>query len=307
MDTPHPIEVPTHQPEKTEHREHKKQPETFALVPLTFVRSAMFKPCKLIKSEERPKERRKIAAEIGPLGIDIDCDGPLLNQEHFLAWQAAIYLGRIHAGMDGTKFVVHSNELLRLMAKGYRDHDQRKLLWILLSDLQATRVYLKSHRSRYVGNLLDALAKDDKTGVISIRLNPDLANLLADETLENDVFRMASLGRDQIAMWLHNYFASWGKYRNVSVSDLHRMCGTNLDERRFRYRLKQALPKLKNCEGSYVTDIHLGNDDIVYVTKTTTKVRLLKPEDKEKSGGNRLNAQHDAARKAAAARAKVCH
>lgn len=279
-----------------------KQPES--LIPIAFVRSALFSVAKDGPTRIRKQDEDNLASEIGPLGIEISCEGPHLNQEHFMAWQAVIHLGRANDGMAGTKFIVPANEVLRLMGKGYRDHDQRKLLWRRLEDLQGTRIFLKTHRSRYVGNLLDAAAQDDETRLVGIRLNPDLEKLLADESLENDMLRMVSLGRDQIAIWLHNYYASWGTYRNVSVQELHRMCGTNLDLRRFRYRLKKAGEKLMGGVRPFITSFRIDND-MVYVNKTRTKVKLLKEEDKAKSSGARHNAQHDAVMRAHASKAVV--
>ncbi len=302
MDTP--------QPTSTAELPQARASETFtpfAQVPISFLRSELFSVAKTGLRRDRlgSKDTKKIAFESGPLGIDIACDGPHLNQEHLLAWQAVIYLGKLINGISGEKFVVPANFILQMMGKEYRDHDQRKALWKLLVDLQGTRVFLASHRSRYVGNLLDAVEKDEATKQVRIRLNPDLAILLDDETLDNDVMRMAGLGRNLLAMWLNNYFATWASYRNVTVQELHRMCGTNLDMRRFRYRLREAGETLEACERSYIKTFRVESD-MVYVEKKPTKVKLLKAEDKQKSKGGRFNAQNDAARRAAAARAKPC-
>ena len=285
-----------------------KFPETFTQVPIAFIRSELFSVAKTGKKRDSVARQdddatKVIAFERGSLGIDIQCQGPHLNQEHLLAWQSTIYLGRLINGLSGERFVVPAAEILRQMGRDYRDQDQRDSLWDLLSDLQGTRVFLTSHRSRYVGYLLNSVQKDEVTKMLSIRLNPDLAKLLDNETLDNDIMRMASLGRNLLAMWLHNYFASWSSYRNVSVQELHGLCGTNLDLRRFRYRVKEAGAKLEACKRSYITKFRVGDDDVVYVEKKPTKVKLLKPETLP--GVERSNAQTDAARKAAAARAVV--
>jgi len=309
MDTPQPSPASTELPQ-TPSSEKSKFPETFTQIPLSFLRSELFSVAKsgMRRDRKDTETTKRIEFERGPLGIDIECEGPHLNQEHLLAWQAVIYLGRLHNGLTGDTFIVPANEILRLMGKDYRDHVQRTSLRRLLEDLQGTRIFLKSHRSRYVGNLLDATGQDHETKLMAIRLNPDLAQLLDDETLDNDIMRMASLGRNLLAMWLHNYFASWSSYRNVTVQELHRLCGTNLDLRRFRYRLKEAgetLKACKACKRSYITNFRVGNDDVVYVEKKPTKVKLLKPDDKAKSKAGHLHTQHDAARKAAASRAVV--
>lgn len=276
-----------------------KSPE--ATIPISFVRSALFSVAR-----DGPRlERKPIAAEQGPLGIEITYSGPHLNQEHFKVWQSLVHLGKVKDMLNGDTFVTPANEILRGMGKDYRDHDQRILLWRLLEDLQQASVYLASRRSRYRGGLVMAVARDEVSGHIAIRLNPELSQLLTDETLENDMLRMVSLGKDQIAIWLHNYYASWGSYRNLGVKEIQRLCGTKLDLKRFRYRLKKALEKLKGGIRPFITDWRIDDNDVVFVTKVPTKVKLLSDEDREKSGLIKLKDKNDVARKAAEARSRV--
>ena len=276
-------------------------PTQRATVPITFVRCALFS---VAKSGDK-LDRKEIAAEVGPLGMQVVYSGPYLNQDHFKAWQAAVYLARRNDGMGGKEFVVSASEMLRAMGKQYRDHDQRNLLWRLMDDLQGTKLNIYSCRSRYVGSLIDAAAQDLKTGRIAVRLNPDLAQLLTDETIESDMMRMMEIGRDQIALWLNNYFASWGTYRNVTVQELHRLCGTNLDMRRFRYRLKKAGDKLLGGVRPFITDFWVDENDLVHVVKTKTPVKLLSDKDREALGLVASRKKSEAADKAASSRARV--
>ena len=249
-----------------------------ATVPMGMVRSALFSA-----SISGPMvERKEVSAERDLLGISITYSGPHLNQEHFKTWQAAIHLARLNDAMSGVVFTVSSSEMLRCMGKTYRDHKQRKILWDLLEDLRQASVSMSTNRSRYVGSLVFSIARDKITGQLCIRLNPELAQLLSNEVMENDMMRMMELGRDQLAIWLHNYYASHLSPRPVLVKELQRMCGTTLDLRRFRYRLKKCLGLLMGGIRPLITMFTIGADDLVRVEKTPTNVLLLSNEVMER-------------------------
>lgn len=245
-----------------------------ASIPMGMVRSELFSA-----SLSGPMvDRKDVSAERDLLGISIKYSGPHLNQEHFKAWQAAIHLARLNNAMSGVEFTVPASEMLRCMGKTYRDHNQRKVLWGLLEDLQKASVSMSTNRSRYIGSLVFSAAQDKITGQICIRLNPDLAQLLSNEVLENDMMRMMELGRDQLAIWLHNYYASHLTPRPMLVKELQRMCGTTLDLRRFRYRLKKCLTLLMGGIRPLITKFTIGADDLVRVEKTSTNVLFLSNE-----------------------------
>lgn len=282
-----------------------KRPEV--RIPISIVRSSLFS---VSESEDR-HVRKKIAAEKGVLGIDITYTGPSLNQDHFKIWQAIIHLAKLNGAMNGEPFVVPASEILRLTGKTYRDHQQRKNMWEMLVGLAEANVNLSTKRTHYVGSLIFSASKDKETGQVALRLNPELVSLLSDETLENDMLRVVHFGRDQIAIWMHNYLASWGSFRNVAIKELHTMCGTNLSLRHFRYRLKAVMEKLATPVAdealgieSFIESYYFKND-ILHVQKKKTKVRLLSHEARVESGLEREEKVSAAVQAARSRRAKV--
>jgi len=246
-------------------------------MPLAMVRGALFS---VAENGER-SVRRQVAVESGPLGIDVQYTGPHLNQEHFKAWQAVIHLAKEGGGLDGEQFVVPVTAVMRAMGQTYRDHDQRVRAWRLLEDLSQASVYLCSNRSRYTGALVFSVVHEEASGKMALRLNPDLAQLLSDEVLQNDMLRVLGLGRNQIAIWLHNYYASHKAPPAVSVKELQRLCGTKLDLPRFRQRLRTSLDRLKSGVRPLLTDWEIDANDMVRVKKIPTQVKLLPAHVKE--------------------------
>lgn len=177
--------------------------------------------------------------------------------------------------MAGEQFIIPVTDLMRAMGQTYRDHDQRKRAWRLLEDLSQASIRLTSHRSRYVGALVFSVLHEEATGRMAIRLNPDLAQLLSDEVLQNDMLRVLGFGRNQIAIWLHNYYASHKTPPALPVRELQRLCGTSLDLPRFRQRLRGALDRLKEGVRPLLVSWTIDDRDIVRVEKIPTQVKLL--------------------------------
>lgn len=267
-------------------------------MPLAMIRGDLFS----VAEKGEWSDRRQVAVENGPLGIDVQYSGPHLNQEHFKAWQAVIYLAKQEGGLSGEQFVVSATDVMRAMGQTYRDHDQRRRAWRLLEDLSQASVYLSSNRSRYRGTLVFSVLHEEASGKMALRLNPDLAQLLSDEVLQNDMLRVLGLGRNQIAIWLHNYYASHKTPPAISVKELQRLCGTKLDLPRFRQRLRAALDRLKSGVRPLLTHWEIDANDLVRVKKIPTQVKLLPAHVNEAKARKGVS---DKAAQAAARRAQV--
>lgn len=286
-------------------RSHTKKSNPAAIpviqvsMPLAMIRGDLFS----VAEKGERSDRRQVAVENGPLGIDVQYSGPHLNQEHFKAWQAVIYLAKQEGGLSGEQFVVSATDVMRAMGQTYRDHDQRRRAWRLLEDLSQASVYLSSNRSRYRGALVFSVLHEEASGKMALRLNPDLAQLLSNEVLQNDMLRVLGLGRNQIAIWLHNYYASHKTPPAISVKELQRLCGTKLDLPRFRQRLRTALDRLKSGVRPLLTHWEIDANDMVRVKKIPTQVKLLPAHVNEAKAAH--NGVSGKAAQAAARRAQV--
>lgn len=247
-----------------------------APIPIPFVRSSLFS---IATSGDAHVEKVVLDVDKGPLGIHVLYKGPHLNQEHSKLFQALLFIARQRNVLDGSEFHVYAQDLMRHMGKRYRDQDQRDNIWNWLGDLKDASLELCTKSSDYKGSLLMSIERNKTTGLCALRIDPKLAKLLQNETLENDMGRVASLGRDYLAIWLHNYFASWGTFRNIPISEIYKLCGSKTKElRQFKYQLKMAMTKISELEGSFIEEFSISSDNIIYVSKKKTHVRLLRPE-----------------------------
>ena len=260
------------QPEKT--KSERGFSEGFAphtLVPVSMVRSALFGVGALGEVS-----RDRVIGSDKRLGATVKYSGPYLNQDHFKVWQACVYMARSADGMSGEKFVVsHFADLLRLCGRDPGQSRRYAQTWKLLKDLQKANVEIETGRVSYVGSLVLEATTDKESGKLVIHLSSNLAQFMSNETLSNDMLRLAGLGKDQLAAWLHNYYASQKDPPPLTVAEIQKLSGTKLDMPRLRQRLKKALIRLQGGLRPLIVSWRIDKEnDIVLVTKNTTTVDM---------------------------------
>jgi hypothetical protein len=244
-------------------------------VPLGFARSALFSVARrntsaIVQGQPLP---------IAPLrGSQLTYSGPPLSQHHALAWQAVIQAATEAEARNGEPFTVPADALLRAMGGKGDDTKQRGRLWRWLQDLTAARVDFSTQTQDYTGALLFEVVRDRPSGRLSVRLNPKLTTLLGNEILRNDLARKAGLGRNLLALWLHDYIATHLRPPAESVSTLRDWCGSPLALPQFRQRLRAAMNLLMKGSTPLVVAWSIDQHDRLIVQKTATRVVILPPD-----------------------------
>jgi len=253
----------------------KSEEERFAphtLVPVSVVRSALFGVG--IRGAKVTDKAIPVDKRLG--NVQVIYSGPYLNQDHFKVWQACIYLARKAEGLNGEKFVVSNfADLVRLCGADPGDSQRYKKTWKLLEDLVDAKVSIETGRVSYRGHLILEATRDKKTAKLVINLSSNLAQFMSNETLNNDMLRLAGLGRDQLAAWLHNYYASQKDPPPLTVAEIQKLSGTKLDMPRLRQRLKKAFKKLQGGIRPLIVKWRIAKDtDVVHVVKSPTVVDM---------------------------------
>lgn len=212
--------------------------------------------------------------------VVVKYSGPYLNQDHFKVWQACIYLAKSTTGLNGDSFIVSNfADLVRLCGGNPGDTLRYRKTWKLLQDLVKAEIAIDTSRVEYRGRLILEAAKHNETKKLVINLSANLAQLLSNETLSNDILRLAGLGRDQLASWLHNYYASQKDPPPLTVAEIQKLSGTKLDMPRLRQRLKKAFEKLEGGIRPLIVKWRIAEDtDVVHVVKNPTVVDMRTPD-----------------------------
>ena len=136
--------------------------------------------------------------------------------------------------------------------------------------LVANALTVKQGRYTYIGSLIAGAAKDEETQEWVIELDEKLRPLFAADQftqIEWDVRR--ELNGQQLAQWLHGFYASHAKPFPMKVETLLKLSGSENDEPRSnRQKLRKALDAV--TEASAVHGEGFNHDirgDLVHVEK----------------------------------------
>jgi hypothetical protein len=240
-------------------------------VPLGFVRSNLFGTT---RTDGVPHAVPLVAQPIR--GVSLTYAGPPLGQHHALLWQAVIQAA---TRPDGTHTdqpdALAADALLRAMGGKGNDSQQRARVATWLRDLAAARVEYRTNTQRYAGPLLASVERGKPGQPWAVRLPADLLPLLANEVLRNDLARKAGLGRNLLALWLHDYLASHLRPPPETADTLRLWCGSSLALPQFRQRLRGALDALKQGPRPLVQTWAIDRKDRLLVEKGATRVVIL--------------------------------
>lgn len=247
-------------------------------MPLGFVRSSLF-GVRERRGHSDADLRPHVLASDETLGVSIGYSGPRLNQQHARLWQALIRLASL-APQPVERIFTTAPEILRML--GVADTGTTTKEWLMekLTELGRAQVTMKTRRTRYFGALVTEMRYDLPTQRLVLGFNPRVAALFADEYVECNLARKSSYGRNQLAMWLHDFLSSQHNSpdRQVpfSVSRIQQLCGSNVKPKEFRRQLRIAAHLLATRGSAplllrWAIDAH----DVFSYEKVVTKVTLL--------------------------------
>jgi hypothetical protein len=256
--------------------------ERFAPSPIGLLRSSLF------AAAERASGHVQGEALITSPHYTLKYSGPRLTQRHALIWQTLILEHRIRCGHRAElPLRIRQSDLLRALGQdGKKDTSTaaRNQLRNKLRDLEQAEIELVTPKHSYCGHLVGEVLKDQTTGALEISFPWNLSVLLSDELAFIDLDRKLSLGRNQLACWLHDFISTQcnnnGRYSPFpfAVRDLHRLSGTTLALPQFRPRLHKAVVLLMTGDRPLLLSARINTADQLVYDKTNTRVLLKKAE-----------------------------
>jgi hypothetical protein len=164
-------------------------------------------------------------------------------------WEALL-----HAVRDqdlGSECRATSYALLKLMGKTDTGKN-RKTLQTRIERLRANAIRLKQGRHVYIGGLVDEAYKDEETQEWVIVLNPRLRALYGpDQFTQIEWAVRHELNGQQLAQWLHGFYASHAKPFPIKIETLHQLCGSEaVLMSDFAKKLRKALGALSEASAA---------------------------------------------------------
>jgi hypothetical protein len=210
-------------------------PEPTRGVPNGVLRSALFGAIK--KGARRYMEGEQVAALDG---IEIRYTGLRLDQGDLDVWESVLHVTREQEMGEQCRFTAYS--LLKLMGKTDTGSN-RETLHKRLMRLKANAVEVQQGRYSYAGSLIDDVYRDKDTHEYVLTLNPKLRPLFAaDQFTQVEWAIRHNLNGQQLAQWLHGFYASHAKPFPMKVETLLHLSGSeNASATSSRQTLRKAL------------------------------------------------------------------
>ena len=220
-------------------------PEPARAVPNGFLRSALFGA--IAKGRRRYINGEDLAAIDG---VTIRYKGERLDQGDLDVWESVLHAVRFQE--LGSQCRLTSYALLKLMGKTDTGKN-RVTLQNRIERLVANALTVKQGRYTYIGSLIAGAAKDEETQEWVIELDAKLRPLFAADQftqIEWDVRR--ELNGQQLAQWLHGFYASHAKPFPMKVETLLKLSGSENDNpSSSRQTLRKALDAVAEASAAH--------------------------------------------------------
>lgn len=237
-------------------------PEPVRAVPNGFLRSALFGA--IAKGRRRYINGEDLAAVDG---VTIRYKGERLDQGDLDVWESVLHAVRLQE--LGSQCRVTSYALLKLMGKTDTGKN-RATLHNRIERLVANAVTVKQGRYTYIGGLIRFAAKDEETQEWVIELDEKLRPLFAgDQFTQIEWAVRHALDGQQLAQWLHGFYATHAKPFPMKAETLLKLAGgENANPRSAQQKLRKALDAVAEASEAHGEGFSYEiRGDLVHIAK----------------------------------------
>jgi hypothetical protein len=206
--------------------------------------------------QAKPVMVHRMPLEAAP-GYQVRYTGRLLNQTH---GDLVMALMTLSAGSEfDTTVTVRSCDLERILERSAGSYN-RELLRVLLDDIIAAVLYVKSGNVYYGGSLLPFARQHGD--VHTLHINAEMMRIAHGGFTLIDRAARLRLSRKPLAQWLQLYTAWYESQgvRAVELADVERVSRSAMELRKLRFRMHEALDAIGEAG---VQPWRLGPDDML--------------------------------------------
>ena len=177
---------------------------------------------------------------------DLFFTGYELDQNDLELWDTLIYLAKSKKINNELRITLY--ELCQHMKLPYTSI-YRKVLIERVKRLQLGQITIKTNGKQFFGSLIDNGYIDEVgDGKLVIEYNKKLAPLFADNEYTIVSINMRySLGDNQLARWLYNFYESHNKPMPFSLEFLQKLCRSESEPKEFKRLLKNAVEMIQKA------------------------------------------------------------
>lgn len=241
-------------------------PEPVRAVPNGILRSALFGA--IAKGRRRYISGEDLAAIDG---VTIRYKGERLDQGDLDTWESVLHAVRLQE--LGSQCRLRSYALLKLM--GLTDTGKNRVtLQTRIERLVANALTVKQGRYTYIGSLISSAARDEDTQEWVIQLDPRLRPLFeVDQFTQVEWVVRHQLHGQQMAQWLHGFYASHAKPYPVKLETLLKLCGSEDSSLTSgRQKLRKALTAVAEASAAHGEGFSYEiRGDLVHIEKRASR------------------------------------
>lgn len=237
-------------------------PESVRGVPNAVLRGALF----TVSQRRAWWKKRGVVSTVG--GVKMTFQGERFNQTDLDVWEMLVHLARTQPLGDQVYFTAHA--MLKALGRstGKTQHQQLHEEFVRLR-MGTVEMIWDSTGDRLAAGLIQSVAREESTGRYMVKLDRKLLQMYAYGYSQVDWDQRQALGANNLAKWLHGFYASHAKPFPYKVETIRNLCGSTIKELfLFRRNLKRALNDL--LEIGAISGWEIDQEDLVIVSKVPT-------------------------------------
>lgn len=240
-------------------------PEATRGVPNAILRGSLFG----ISTERRIYKKRTLVAAVE--GYEIRFKGETFNQTDLDVLEAMLHLAMSHPLGKKVEFSVHSllQELGRKTSGEQHEQFKEQIARLIGGVVEITD--LKAEMT-FMGTLVQKAYRDEKSGRYVVIFDKDMLALYESGYTLIDWQQRMALGKNNIAKWLHGFYASHAAPFPYKVETLLKLCGSVATPKEFKRNLKKALTELVTA-GS-IQSWSIDHADLVHINRTPAPAQV---------------------------------
>jgi hypothetical protein len=245
-------------------------PDAVRGVPNAVLRGSLF----TVSQKRQTTKKRELLAAVD--GIEVRFKGERFNQTDLDVWEMLLHLARLQP--LGNQVAFHAHSFLKALGRktGGKDHEQLKEEITRLIGGVVEITWTKEKKT-FAGALVTSYFRDEETQRYVVVFDPKMLSLYEGGYSHINWDERQALGANNLAKWLHGFYATHADPYPYKVETLHRLCGSTTKElRKFRQLLRSALAELEAIGA--ITGWAISDDDLVSINnkRTLSQSRHLK-------------------------------
>lgn len=234
-------------------------PDSVRGVPNAVLRGSLF----TVSQQRSVFKKRTLLAAVE--GIEVRYMGVRLNQTDLDVWEMLLHLARMQPLGNKVEFSAHA--FLKAIGRGTgrTQHEQLKEEIARLRSGTVEITWTKEQKT-FLGGLLEKAYRDEEKQRYVVVFDDKMLGLYENGYSHIDWSQRQALGSNNLAKWLHGFYATHAAPFSYKVETLKTLCGSaNGSLRDFRRSLKIALDELLSIGA--IQSWRIDDNDLVTVER----------------------------------------